>query len=159
MFGILLIVCWPGKWHLGYFSPLFLPTARGFDTFMGYLNGENYYWSKRSPDYPEHVDLMAADAACFAAYTQPDIHNYSTLLYTNHAVELLTQQAADKPFLLYIAYQVETIPPLAPPLAPPLTCTCTWQQHNFTALSCDHFPSSFSLLISHYSPFCCAPDP
>lgn len=27
-----------GKWDLGHHSPFFLPTARGFDTFVGSLN-------------------------------------------------------------------------------------------------------------------------
>ena len=31
-----------GKWHLGYFSPKFLPTERGCDSWTGNANGENY---------------------------------------------------------------------------------------------------------------------
>lgn len=93
---------------MGYFSPRFLPTARGFDSFVGYLNGENYYWSKRLPDYPEHVDFMSADATCYAAYGGSDMHNYSTILYTNHALSIIEDHAQDEstdPFFLYVAYQ------------------------------------------------------
>ncbi len=33
-----------GKWNLGHYTPYMLPTARGFDQFIGFMNGENYYW-------------------------------------------------------------------------------------------------------------------
>jgi len=94
-----------GKWHLGYFSPLFLPTARGFDFFTGYVNGENYYWSKRSPDYPEHVDLMESDTSCYAPYNESDIHDYSTIFYTNKAISIIDQHSMVDPLFLYLAYQ------------------------------------------------------
>lgn len=94
-----------GKWHLGYFSPLYLPTARGFDDFIGYVNGENYYWSKRSPDYPEHVDFMQADADCYYPYNGSDIHTYSTTFYTNHALDIIEKHSSDESMLLYLAFQ------------------------------------------------------
>lgn len=94
-----------GKWHLGYFSPLFLPTARGFDDYIGYLNGENYYWSKRSTDYPEFVDFLESDKDCYAPYNGSDKHDYSTTFYTNHAIQIIDDHAVEDPLFLYLAYQ------------------------------------------------------
>jgi arylsulfatase A-like enzyme len=34
-----------GKWHLGYYQRRFQPLARGFDSFFGFLNGAEYYFS------------------------------------------------------------------------------------------------------------------
>ena len=94
-----------GKWHLGYFSPLFLPTARGFDDYIGYVNGENYYWSKRSTDYPEFVDFMESDRECYKPYNGTDMHDYSTTFYTNHAIQILDDHDTADPLFLYLAYQ------------------------------------------------------
>ena len=94
-----------GKWHLGYFSPLFLPTARGFDDYLGYVNGENYYWSKRSPDYPQMIDLLESDTDCYRGYNDSDMHDYSTTFYTNKALSIIDDHPAEDPLFLYIAYQ------------------------------------------------------
>lgn len=34
-----------GKWHLGSYTQSYIPSQRGFDTYMGYLNDEEMYWS------------------------------------------------------------------------------------------------------------------
>lgn len=39
-----------GKWHLGHYSAQHLPTARGFASFFGGLDGAQYYST--------HVDAM-----------------------------------------------------------------------------------------------------
>ncbi|CAM9864814.1 unnamed protein product, partial [Hapterophycus canaliculatus] len=44
-----------GKWHLGGYTTHHVPSQRGFDTFMGYLNDEEMYWThqvrlQRAPD-------------------------------------------------------------------------------------------------------------
>lgn len=94
-----------GKWHLGYFSPRFLPTARGFDSWTGYANGENYYWSKKNPDYPEHVDFITSNTSCYMPYNGDDIHDYSTYVYTNKAVDIINTHDASSSLFLYLAYQ------------------------------------------------------
>lgn len=90
---------------MGYFSPLLLPTARGFDKFLGYANGENYYWSKRSPDYPEFKDFMESDKTCYQPYNGTDKHDYSTVFYTEKALEIIEEHPLQDPLFLYLAYQ------------------------------------------------------
>lgn len=34
-----------GKWHLGGYTSQHVPSQRGFDTYMGYLNDEEMYWT------------------------------------------------------------------------------------------------------------------
>ena len=40
-----------GKWHLGYFEWQYTPLYRGFDTFYGYYNGAEDYWTHKLFDY------------------------------------------------------------------------------------------------------------
>jgi len=64
--------------------PLFvsyLPTARGFDYFLGYLDGFTNYWSKTDPTAPTYKDLLYSDRECYYVYDWMDMTTYSTFLY------------------------------------------------------------------------------
>ena len=101
-----------GKWNLGNQSPRYLPTARGFDEFLGFLDGYNNYWSKLNPTYMNYMDFMSADKKCFNMYDSWDVNTYSTTLYKDKAVAtiaahdfrvgpmflLMSFQAAQNPF-------------------------------------------------------------
>ena len=43
-----------GKWHAGFFTPSLLPTARGFDSFFGFLGG----CTDRAPSAHTHPDAQ-----------------------------------------------------------------------------------------------------
>lgn len=95
-----------GKWHLGHFSAPYLPTARGFDSFNGYVSGETFYFSKKNTDYPEITDFMIANTSCYGAYSGSDKHDYSTDIYTSRAIEIIDQyKDSETPLFLYLAYQ------------------------------------------------------
>ena len=59
-----------GKWHLGHYKSSLLPTARGFHEYMGYLDGENFYWSKRCNSYPQFVDFLHMNESCYYPYEE-----------------------------------------------------------------------------------------
>jgi hypothetical protein len=83
-----------------------LPTARGFDTFTGYVNGENYYWSKRNPDHTRFIDFMSSNTTCYAPYAEENIHNYSTFIFRDKAIDIITAHDPDEaPLFLFMSWQ------------------------------------------------------
>jgi arylsulfatase A-like enzyme len=94
-----------GKWHLGHHSPKFLPTARGFDSFMGYMNGDNYYYSKRNPLEYHFVDFLTMDKETYCPYTEDDLHLYSTHFYREKALETIENHDQSTPLFLYLPFQ------------------------------------------------------
>jgi len=95
-----------GKWNLGNQSPRYLPTARGFDYFLGYLNGYNNYWSKRDPSNKEYVDFMVSTTSCYYQYDAEDLDTYSTMLYRDKAVEVIeSHDYSSSSLFLYLAFQ------------------------------------------------------
>jgi hypothetical protein len=94
-----------GKWHLGHHSPQYLPTARGFDTFTGYFDGDNYYYSKRNPTKDTFFDFTSSDKDCYYNYVNPNMHNYSTHLYRDLAINIINDHKSTVPLFLYLSFQ------------------------------------------------------
>jgi arylsulfatase A-like enzyme len=95
-----------GKWHLGHGSPRLLPTARGFDQFLGYMTGHSYYWSKRMPYSPLFHDFMYANTDCYSPYNGSDMTDYSTFLYRDRAVDIIGgHNYEESPMFMYLAFQ------------------------------------------------------
>lgn len=95
-----------GKWGLGHSSPEYLPTARGFDYFFGYLNGKNSYWTKKYPGNLEFYDFLESDVDCYHGYDESDRSEYSTFLYRDKAIDIIqTHNYSEAPMFLYFAAQ------------------------------------------------------
>lgn len=95
-----------GKWNLGHFSPRYLPTARGFSGFLGYLGARTYYWSKKVPNYDNFRDQIYSNSDCYAPYNGTDLHKYSTFLYADKAVQIVEDHNyTSSPLFLYVAFQ------------------------------------------------------
>ena len=88
-----------GKWHNGAFDPRHHPQARGFDEFVGFLNGGMYYWrwTLDRGGTPWRSD-----------------GRYLTDVFTDEAVAFLQRHRAE-PFFLYLAYNAPHAPLEAPP--------------------------------------------
>ena len=89
-----------GKWHLGYCAWEYTPTWRGFDTFYGTYLGVLDHWTHTRDKY-DGYDFRRNEEVVFNASGV-----YSTHLYTQEAVQLITEkQNSSQPFFLYLPYQ------------------------------------------------------
>ncbi|WOH38710.1 sulfatase-like hydrolase/transferase [Thalassotalea fonticola] len=89
-----------GKWHIG--DDEGHPLKRGTDFYYGFLNGaHDYYKSSNEPQAKKSL------APIYRNYEkEPPIqesNGYLTEMFTNEAVSFI-DRSADKPFLLYLAY-------------------------------------------------------
>lgn len=129
-----------GKWHLGCFKTAYLPTFRGFDSFYGFYEGSEDYWTHNF--YGNGLDFHQEDTAncsiksgCSKLLWETAStmkggcgHNgfctevdywakYSTHLFTTRAASIIAthkEQHSDKGLFLYLAYQGVHEPRQAP---------------------------------------------
>ncbi|KAH6939119.1 hypothetical protein HPB50_015773 [Hyalomma asiaticum] len=90
-----------GKWNLGYYTESLTPTFRGFDSFYGFYNGDEDYYT-HSITYQNHTGLdfwMNTDPLWSVNGT------YSTTLYTERARHIIANRDKTKPLFLMLSYQ------------------------------------------------------
>ncbi|KAK7099015.1 hypothetical protein V1264_003219 [Littorina saxatilis] len=86
-----------GKWHLGFCNWKYTPTFRGFDSFLGYYNAaEDYYthMAGRGYDFRQDTAVDKDDAGKYSAYT-----------FAERAQVLIGQHNTSQPLFLYLAFQ------------------------------------------------------
>jgi arylsulfatase A len=83
-----------GKWHNGLYDMRYHPNARGFDEFIGFLNGgmDYYKWVLDNNGSPRSTD-----------------GRYLTDVFTDESIRFI-QHHRTKPFFLYIAYNTPHAP-------------------------------------------------
>ena len=82
-----------GKWHLGFYDPVYLPVKRGFDTSSGFLGGGE--------------DHMTEFPTCVVDYWKnlaPDTRNgtYDSYTYRSDLTDIIQNHDTSKPFFLYL---------------------------------------------------------
>jgi arylsulfatase A-like enzyme len=93
-----------GKWHLGHFEPVYLPTRRGFDHQYGHYNGAlDYYTHIRDGGFDWHRDDKVSRD-----------EGYSTFLNAKEAARLITEHDASKPLFLYVPFNAVHAPHQVP---------------------------------------------
>ena len=99
-----------GKWDLGMHKWEYTPTYRGFDTFYGYYDADEDYYTHSVGPFEHALD--------FRNNTKPVTDQngtYSTFLFTKAVEQAIVKHDTDKgPFFIYAAYQSVHTPLEAP---------------------------------------------
>jgi arylsulfatase I/J len=93
-----------GKWHAGGATPDHLPTGRGFETSLGYLNGVNNYYTEIVGKCGKVgiVDLWDTDKPA-TGMNGTGLDNYEESLFVDRVMSILDNHDASKPLYLFYA--------------------------------------------------------
>ncbi|KAK6191760.1 hypothetical protein SNE40_003362 [Patella caerulea] len=86
-----------GKWHLGFCNWNYTPTYRGFDSFYGYYNGQEDYYSHKimfGLDYRDDKKVVDDKEGVYSAFS-----------YTERAKKIIESHNTSDPMFLYLAFQ------------------------------------------------------
>jgi len=98
-----------GKWHLGFCDERYTPTFRGFDSFLGYLEGaEDYYLHTRSDSGYSGLDFRASSYVSqneLPNATRAYRNTYSAHVFASRAQAVVDQHNASQPLFMYLPFQ------------------------------------------------------
>ncbi|MEJ0106926.1 MAG: sulfatase-like hydrolase/transferase [Bacteroidota bacterium] len=93
-----------GKWHLGDKHDYNYPTSQGFDSYYGLLYSHDY----RYPYVKTDSTIKIYRNRTPEVFKPED--SLLTHLYTKEAISIIDKQKKDKPFFLYLAYNLPHLP-------------------------------------------------
>lgn len=91
-----------GKWHLGFYKKEYMPQYRGFNSYFGYLNGAETYFTHVTCSPP---GVCGVDMRSEQGPTNDTWGTYSAHLFANKAKEVIDKRDKSKPLFLYLSYQ------------------------------------------------------
>ncbi|KAK6181015.1 hypothetical protein SNE40_008962 [Patella caerulea] len=91
-----------GKWHLGFFAKEYTPLYRGFKSHLGYWLGAEDYFDHTAE---ANTNQYGLDFRANMSVLSSENGTYSTELFTNEAVKLITNQNVSEPLFLYLPFQ------------------------------------------------------
>ena len=130
-----------GKWHLGSSDPTYLPTHQGFDVFSGHKAG--------CIDYFRHV-YGGIGSFWYVDGKPAEEQGYSTELITNHAINVIEQQDAQRPFFLYVPYNAPHFGKTDPDTIPEVTVALSKGTHlGYGIMNSLQAPEAYVQRFSH----------
>lgn len=95
-----------GKWHQG-FTAAYLPQARGFDEFFGFLVAQHNFLLRREAE--PQFEAAYSRNMIYRGRELQRLDGYATDLFSEEAVAFIRRQT-DKPWFLYLAYNAVHAP-------------------------------------------------
>ena len=103
-----------GKWHLGFCNWSYTPTERGFDSFFGYYEGAEDYYTHRRGYTISKTNLDGLDFRRNRDVVTNMNGSYSTEAFAAEAVSVINQHNKSTPMYMYLPFQAVHAPLQAP---------------------------------------------